>query len=71
METFKQILKSIFLSKRAKALYWSAGTMLVAGILGIATDVVQSLPVQGAGIVFAGLVLAQITKAVNNYLSNK
>lgn len=69
MEQFKQILKDIFLSKRAKALYWSAGTMLVAGLIGIATDVLQAIPVQSMGVVIAGLVLAQITKAINNSLS--
>ncbi len=71
MKTVKKILSAIFLSKRAKALYWSVGTMLVAGLLGIATDVFATIPVQSFAVVGIGLVLAQCTKAIKNYLSKK
>lgn len=69
MEKFKKILSGIFLSKRAKAFYWSVAMMSVAGLCAYAADHFSNAEVPTWLTVLSGLVFAQVSKALNNYLT--
>lgn len=64
-------IRAIVLHKRMKSLYWSIGCMLAVAF---ASDLTADLTVvnpTGWQTVFAGLILMQLTKALNNSLSRQ
>jgi len=65
METFLKFLKVIFLHKRMKALYWSVGAMAVSELAFVVPATLVDFNSPQWVIVGLGLVLAQITKALN------
>lgn len=71
MQKFKLFLAKIFLSKRAKALYWSVAMMTLAGMFAYAADHFASVAVPTWVTVFFGLVFSQVSKALNNYLTDQ
>lgn len=66
------MLKNILLSNRMKSLYWRTGMMCVAVIVGAVLSNLDVLdPYIGtASITMLGLILGEVSKAINNYLSN-
>jgi len=67
------MLKTIFLSNRMKSLYWRTMMMCVAVIVGgLASNLDVFAPyVSPMTITMLGLVLGEVSKAINNYLSNR
>ena len=57
--------KKILLSKRMKATYWHAGTMVLVSLLDIITTELSEWNPDNIITVGLGLVLAQITKELN------
>jgi predicted Kef-type K+ transport protein len=64
-------IKSVLLSKRFQAFYWSTGTMAVAGFLDIVLQELTEWDPQNLITVGAGLAFAQVTKAMNNWYQGK
>jgi hypothetical protein len=58
-------LKMVFTHKRMKALYWSIAGMALPIIGGVVLEVLPQFGVKETVIVFVGLIIAQITKAIN------
>ncbi len=63
MNTF---LKKFFATDTLKRLFWYAGTQAVIMFLAVATEQINSLAEPTTGTVIVGLILAQITKAINS-----
>lgn len=61
----------ILAHKRMKALYWASGCMLAVAFASEATADLTAWDPTAWQTVFAGLVLAQLTKALNNSLSDQ
>jgi len=57
--------------KRMKALYWSSGCMLAVAFASQVSAELSVVDPTGWQTVFAGLILAQLTKALNNSLSHQ
>ena len=64
-------LKTILVSTRMKSLYWRTGMMVLAALLGGALSSLELLaPILSPGvIVILGLVLGEVSKAINNSIS--
>lgn len=58
-------------SKRFKAFYWSTFTMALAGFLDLVLQELTEWDPDNFLTVLAGLVFAQITKALNNWFNHK
>lgn len=65
MEKFIEFLKAVFLHKRMKALYWSAGTMCAAALAAVVPEVLADFSAPSWLVVAVGLAAAQVTKALN------
>lgn len=66
----KELLKkiwSVLTSKRFKAFYWSSFAMVLAGFLDLIVTELTAWDPNHTITVMAGLVIAQVTKALNNY----
>ncbi len=59
------------LIKRLKALLWSAGMMGLAAMVAFLIENIGALELSPTVTVVAGLVLAQISKFINNELTSK
>lgn len=71
METIKNFavaIKDLLLSKRMKSLYWRAVMMIVAGFSDVLTEALAGFSLTPEAKVFLGLVLGEISKAINNSL---
>lgn len=64
-------LQSILLSPRVKSLAWHCAGMLAAEGIQIGVENLSSLHLSTPWTVFIGLVLGQVTKALNNSLQGK
>ena len=63
-------IKEVFTSNRMKSLYWRTGMMILAVILGnflSNIDVLASV-LSPASITLLGLILGEVSKAINNSL---
>lgn len=58
-------------SNRVKSLLWRSGAMLAVGLLNLAMENLGGWGLSGQWLVFAGLVLGELTKALNNFLAGK
>jgi hypothetical protein len=65
METFNKVL-DLFQSPRFVSFYWQAGSVALVGLLSLVGDNLANLGLPEWAVVFIGLMLAQITKAINN-----
>lgn len=59
-------ITDLLLSPRFKSFYWRTGAMALAGFLAIVADSLDVLSLSPAMIGIVGLVLGEITKALNN-----
>jgi len=66
METVKKFLVAVFTHKRMKSLYWSVGAMVVPVFGDVVVEQLTAFDAPSWVVVFLGLVLAQITKALNS-----
>lgn len=57
----------VLLSPRFKSLYWATGCMFVADFANLLAQNLGAFHLSEPMAIFAGLVLAQIAKAINNY----
>lgn len=71
IETIFEKIRQALTSKRFKAFYWSTATMAVAGFLDLILQDLTAWDANNVITVIAGLVFAQITKAMNNWFSHK
>ena len=65
MEIFQKVL-SLFQSPRFISFYWQAGSVALVGFLSLIGENLANLGLPEWAVVFTGLILAQITKAINN-----
>lgn len=65
IRTVLEFIKKVLTHKRMKALYWSIAGMTVPVLGAVLIDVLPQFGVKEGAIVFIGLVIAQITKAIN------
>lgn len=63
------MLQELFSSTRAKSLLWRCGAMALAFVLTSSLNNLDALQLTTQQTVFIGLVIGEITKALNNYLS--
>lgn len=61
-------MKEIFFSNRMKSLYWRTLMMFIAGICSAIADDIGLLKLNGEMTVLVGLVLGEISKAINNMI---
>lgn len=64
-------LKSILISPRFIAFYWSAGITAVVGFLNLFLQVIPDLGMPEIATALTVALIAQLTKALNNYKQNK
>lgn len=64
-------LKEFLLSNRLKSLYWRTGCMFAVAFLNALSESLGGFGLSGQSLVFAGLVLGEVTKALNNFLAGK
>lgn len=67
----KNMLKELFNDSRLKSLLWRAGMMALAFLVTAISNNLTALELSPQMAVFVGLVLGEISKAVNNHLSSK
>lgn len=65
------ITQEVFSVDRLKSLLWRLGAVAVVAILSYLQTNITQLQIPAQYVVFAGLVLGEITKAVNNYLNQQ
>ena len=70
LEIFQNIL-NLFQSPRFVSFYWQAGSVALVGLLSLVGENLANLGLPEWAVVFTGLVLAQITKAINNRKEGK
>jgi hypothetical protein len=61
-------MKQIILSKRVRSLVWRTLMMFIAGICAAIADDIGLLKLNGEMTVLVGLVLGEISKAINNMI---
>jgi hypothetical protein len=68
-----QKIKEIFFSNRFKSFYWRTGMMVLAVIIGsILSNIDMLTPyLNPTTVTVLGLILGEISKAINNALSNQ
>ena len=59
-------IREVATSKRMISLYWSSGTMLIAGTLAVILEQLTAWDPNNLITVFCGLIFAQITKQLNS-----
>lgn len=71
LESFLKKIWATLTSKRFKAFYWATFAMSVAGFLDLVLQELTAWDPENTITVMAGLVFAQITKAINNWFAHK
>lgn len=66
MLTILNNVKNLFISPRFVSFYWQAGSVALVGLLSLISENLASIGLPDWAVVFTGLVIAQITKAINN-----
>lgn len=64
-------LKAVLLTSRMQSLYWRTGMMILAVLVNQAIVMIDQVGFNPQTVVFAGLVLGEISKAIANKLNNK
>lgn len=62
-------IKSVIGSSRMRSLYWRASMMVLAGILTTIVEQMAGWNIEPNTKVFIGLILGEVSKALNNRLS--
>ena len=62
---------TVLTSSRFKSFYWRTGMMSVAGFITLVANSVGDFGITGQYAVLFGLILGEISKAINNAVSNK
>lgn len=70
MMILKNIWK-ILSSNRFKSFYWRTSMMFMAGVLSLLAENLGDLQIKADLTVILGLILGEISKAINNYYSRK
>lgn len=66
----KNFLNELFSSTRLKSFLWRAGAVGLVAIVGYTQTEITNLQLNETSIVLIGLVLGEITKALNNVVQN-
>jgi len=66
-----QNIKSLFLSPRFISFYWQAGSVAVVGLLNLIAENLTTLGLPAWLTVATGLMIAQGTKAISNWVNDK
>lgn len=67
MTKLKNALRVVFLSNRAKSLYWRTSMMLIAGLCKLIADSAPLVPDMSPDVaVLLGLVFGEVSKSLNN-----
>ena len=64
-------IKELLLSKRIKSLLWRSGMMFLAGFISVISDSLAGFELSPQITVFLGLILGEISKALNGMLSKE
>ena len=64
-------LNELFSSTRFKSFLWRAGAIGLVAIVGYAQQEITNLQLNETTIVFLGLILGEITKALNNVIQSQ
>lgn len=64
-------LNELFSSTRFKSFLWRAGAIGLVAIIGYAQQEITNLQLNETTIVFLGLILGEITKALNNVIQSQ
>jgi len=67
MKTIFQVLTS----KRFKSFYWRTAMMSSVGFINLVVESLTSFGLSGQYVVITGLILGEISKAINNKVSGK
>lgn len=71
LDKLKRMAMSVLGHKRMLSLYWAIGAMTVAELAVIIPEQLSAYDVPEFVVIFAGLILAQITKALNNHYTKE
>ena len=66
-----QAIKDFLMSNRVKSLLWRSGMMFLAGFISILSDSLAGFELSPQITVFLGLVLGEISKAINGMLAKQ
>lgn len=64
-------MKEFLLSNRLKSLYWRTGAMFLVSFLNVVWEQATGSGLSGQWVVFGGLIVGEITKALNNFAAGK
>ena len=67
----KEFLSHLVNWGRVKSLLWHGGMMALASLLAYLADNVGFLQIGGQGAIILGLILAQLSKGISNFLNEK
>lgn len=67
----KKFSRELFSSTRLKSFLWRAGAVGLVAIVGYAQTEITNLQLSETSIVLIGLVLGEITKALNNVIQSR
>lgn len=70
MKSFMNTFVAVVTSSRFKSFYWRGSAMIVVSSLSFTASNLDMFNLSSEAVVFAGLVLGEITKSLNNILSN-
>lgn len=70
MEIIKN-LGSLLISPRFMSFYWRTGAIAGVGFLNLISEGMANLGLPGWGVVVAGLIISELTKALNNLVNGK
>lgn len=66
-----QNIGAVLTSSRFKSFYWRSGMMVVAGFVTLVANSLGEFGLSGQTAVFLGLVLGEVSKAINNSMEGK
>jgi len=58
-------------SKRLQSLYWRSGCMFLVAFINLVVENLSGFGLSGQWLVFSGLILGEITKAISNLSQQK
>ena len=65
------MISHIFHEDRLKSLAWRASAMALAAFTGYIATSIESMQIPGGWVVVAGLVLGEVSKGLNNWVSGR
>jgi hypothetical protein len=64
-------MKTFFTSNRVKSFLWRTGMMVLAAIIASVTDSLTSFGLTPQAVVVLGLILGEVSKAINSAIAEK